>query len=375
MKRILVTACLLFLLGMLGKIAASTIEWSPSGPIPRELHSAVLDTVTNKTIVFGGLPSDTSSSKNLNDVWHLMNTGSTNLSWARVAITGSAMPAGRFGHSAGYDPTSNEMIIFGGAKGRSTPCLNDVWDLSNANGTGSLLPGWTQLSPSGTAPAARTTQGGVYDPGSNTLMIFGGQDCGSTTFSDAWYLWNANGVGGTPTWGQLLTSSGPGPRQGIGQSVVYNATTNQLILFGGTNGSGTYFNDVWTLGNANGYPTGSTAPWTQVSTSGTPPAARAGASVIYDSANNILTLFGGGNASGNFGDTWVLSNANGQGGTSTWTQIASRSLDFPAARINHTAVWNSSTDKMTIFGGNLGSIGSVIVRTSDVFTLSNANGQ
>ena len=366
MKRTLAASFLLLVSGMLGQSAVAQ-SWNSSGPIPRQLHSAVLDTTTNRMIVFGGgLNFSNTTKAHMNDVWRLSSVGGTNLSWSQVHPTGTA-PAKRWGHSAGYDPSTNRMIIFGGAEGFSSPCANDVWVLTNANGNGGT-PAWMQLSPSGTAPPARTTQGGVYDSASDTLMIFGGQDCFSTTFSDVWVLSNANGVSGTPTWTELSLSGGPGPRQAIEQSVVYDATTNELILFGGSNGSGTIFNDVWVLSNANG--SGGSPVWTQLSPAGTPPAARGGNSAIYDPGTNRMTIFGGGGSSGLLGDTWVLTSANGQGGTPTWSQIASSSVNFPEPRANHTAVYNTSTNRMTIFGGSIATPDA----TNDVFVLSKANG-
>jgi len=262
------------------------------------------------------------------------------------------------------------MIIFGGAEGRSSPCANDVWVLTNANGNGGASA-WVQLSPTGGPPAARTSHGGVYDPNTNSLIIYGGQDCFSTTFSDVWVLSNANGVGGTPTWTQLSPSAGPGSRE-IAQSVAYDSTSNRLIIFGNGNQPTGRSNDVWVLSNANG--TGGTPTWTQLSPTGTPPTARGGDSATYDPATNRLTIFGGSDSSGNpLGDTWVVTNANGLGGTPAWTQIAASSSTFPEARFSHTAVYNSSTNRMTVFGG--ATIFSVNLPLNDVFVLSHANGQ
>jgi hypothetical protein len=372
MKRIFVTCCLMFLLGTFAQSAAAQ-SWSPNGPLPREFHSAVFDTSTKRMIVFGGFPLDTNSTQNLNDVWRLTASssalGGSSLNWSLVHATGTP-PAPRFGHSAGYDPGSNRMMVFGGAEGRSSPCANDVWVLTNANGIGGASA-WMQLNPAGGPPAARYAQGGVYDPTSNTLMIYGGNNCFSTTFSDFWVLSNANGVGGTPTWTQLSPSGGPGPRQ-VSRSVVYDPTSNEFILFGGASGSGTDFNDVWVLSNANG--SGGTPTWTQLSPTGTFPAVRNLNSATYDPTTDRMTIFGGGNnVAGSFGDTWVLTDANGLGGTPAWMQIASSSVDFPAPRSGHTAVYDPVTNVMTIFSGYIGLASPY--SANDVFLLSDANGR
>ena len=187
-----------------------------------------------------------------------------------------------------------------------------TFGLTNANGMGGNSE-WIGLSPAGGAPAPRHKQAGVYDPTSDTLIIYGGNNCFSTNFSDVWVLSNANGLGGTPTWTQLSPSGGPGPRQNVG--AVYDSTSNEFIFFGGFPGNGgAPFNDVWVLSNANG--SGGTPAWTQLFPTGTLPAARGGLTATYDATTNRMTIFGGANLSTNFfGDTWVLMNANGFGGT------------------------------------------------------------
>jgi hypothetical protein len=314
-------------------------------------------------IVFGG---EAVQGPNLNDVWWL--TGAApNLTWTLAKPTGTA-PAARFWHSAVYDSVSNDMIVFGGGLGHTSPCANDVWVLSNANGIG-VTPAWNELSPSGTAPAPRAQHGAVYDPNTNTMIIFGGQDCFSTAFGDVWVLSNANGQGGTPTWTQLSPAGGgPGPR-GITGGIAYDPGSNTLMVFGGA-GFGPPFNDTWVLSNANGQ--GGTPTWTQLSPSGTLPSARSDHSTVYDPTSNRLTIFGGLDANNNtLGDVWVLTNANGSGGTPTWSQITPAGAYPPLARSNHTAVYNPSTNKMIVFGGAISELYSV----NDVSVLTGANGE
>src|SRR5450755_1152001 len=178
-------------------------QWSNSGPLPRYSSSAVLDLSTNKMIVFGGnLTELNGSGINLNDVWWLNNTGGSGLSWTKAPIAGTR-PAKRSGQSAIYDPGSNHMIIFGGGLGLASPCVSDVWALVNANGVGGT-PAWAQLSPSGGPPAPRLRHTAVYDQTTNTMIVYGGNDCFSARFGDVWILKNANGIGSAPVWSQLF---------------------------------------------------------------------------------------------------------------------------------------------------------------------------
>ena len=113
----------------------------------------------------------------------------------------------------------------------------------------------------------------------------------------------------TLAWTQFTAAGSlPGVREG--HTAVYDPATNRLIIFGGTNCSGTYYNDVWILSNADG--STATPSWTKVTPIGTGPIARSQATAIYDSVSNIMTVYGGGTTSTTvFGDVWTLSNANG----------------------------------------------------------------
>jgi hypothetical protein len=85
------------------------------------------------------------------------------------------------------------MTIFGGAS--SSALLNDVWVLSGANGVGGP-PAWTQLSPTGNVPPApRYAHTAVYDPASNTMIVFAGQiDYTEIPVNDVFVLQHANGL-------------------------------------------------------------------------------------------------------------------------------------------------------------------------------------
>jgi hypothetical protein len=283
--------------------------------------------------------------------------------WVNLIPSGTS-PAARAQASAIYDPTSDDMTIFAGCG--SGFCLNDVWVLSNADGHSPAT--WVQLNPVGGPPSPRGEQSSVYDPGTNSMIMFGGNThegfCDGAA-NDVWALTGANGFG-TPAWTQLNpTGTLPGRRNA--HSAVYDVTTNRMIVFGGIDACGQngYYNDVWVLSNANGV--GATPHWTQLAVTGTPPAARAGQSAVYDPNTNRMIVFGGGNDSNAFSDVWVLSDANGLavGGSPHWTPLSP--TGSPGVRAGHTAVYDAETDKMFAFGGP--SPGS-----NDVWALAHASG-
>jgi hypothetical protein len=346
-----------------------TSAWTRGGPATRYAQSAFYDSVSNGMFVFGGQHSLTNT--NFSDYWELHDAvGSNNLSWTSVTVAtvkGGTRPASRGGHVGLYDSVSNRMMIFGGEEGFPSPCVNDYWVLTGANNVVGAKPTWVSEPVSGTLPAARAHHAGAYDPTTNSLIIFGGYGCASNYFNDVWVLSNANAVSGTLAWTQL-SPTGPGPSARESASAIYNSSTNTLTVFGGDAGGTTPFGDLWILSNANG--TGGTPAWTEITTTGGP-AARSGHTATYDSVNNLMTIDGGWNGTALLADTWVLSFANGQGGTPAWTQIVP--LTTPPARRFHSAIYDAAQNQMNIFGG----VYSLAPFEPDdhTFSLTEANGQ
>ena len=153
-------------------------------------------------------------------------------------IGSERQPPGReanFLISSGYDSTNNRLIVFGGARLTDRTVLNDVWVLMNANGLGGT-PTWTQLSPTGQLPSPRVGSSGFYDVGTNRLAVFGGTNGGLgapfAAYNDLWVLNNANGLGGTPVWQQVMPS-GLAITPHINANAEYDALRNRMVLFGG----------------------------------------------------------------------------------------------------------------------------------------------
>ena len=235
-----------------------------------------------------------------------------------------------------------------------------------------LAESWTQLNTTGGNPG-RSMNGspGVYDRGSDRMIFFGGLNPSGKVQNDVWVLVNANGLSGAPHWIRLIQSGAAGsPPARSGHATVYDETHNKLIIFGGCSGTCVpALNDVWVLSNANGL--GGTPTWTQLTPNSTPPAARTNASAAYDPARNWLMIFGGQDGSGDacstFSDIWVLTNANGSGGTAVWS--SSPSLGPLPPGNGAAAVYDAVTGVLTSFGG-LSRVGNKCMATSVVWTLN-----
>jgi len=135
-------------------------------------------------------------------------------------------------------------------------------------------------------------------------------------------------------WIELSTVGGPSVLEfhGFdGDSVAYDPVANRLILFLPRNiGFANEFSpdpaptgQVWVLSNANGL--GGTPAWTKLATGGSPlPAIHFAATGVYDQASGRLTVYGGGffHTSPPLNGSFVLTHANNLGGSATWSLLS-----------------------------------------------------
>jgi hypothetical protein len=358
----------------------SSAQWSSRGPAPRLGHTAVLDKTTNKMIVFGGYTSskDSPTDAHFNDVWYLTSATSNgpNLTWQKAAVAAGPAPNPRAGHSAVLDSTNNRMIIFGGFEGFANPVDNDVWVLENANGVGGT-PTWVKLNPSGTPPPARSNHTAVYNPNSNRMIVFGGNNGedqvshGAVEFSDVWVLEDANGIG-APTWIPFIAQDTSFIPARDSHTAVYDLTNNRVIIFGGHNTiTGMLYSDIWVLFNADDT---QSSVCNGVACMNGPlnipvfPSPRFGHTAVLDPKSNTMHIFGGVSAAGILNDDWAFTETNLLDGG--WLQVSPTGT-APLPRYDHTAVYNSSNNRMVIFGG----FTAEGLATDTVAGLSDANAQ
>ncbi|MDE3100296.1 MAG: immunoglobulin domain-containing protein [Verrucomicrobiota bacterium] len=343
-----IVAALAFFAGI-QHAAAQTNAWtqlSPAGTTPpgRDAFSSLYSQAANRMIVFGGQLNYQSVPTLGNDVWVLTNAfaASGAPGWMQLSPAGTA-PSPRSWNSAVYDSANNRMIIFGGDPnvGNCYLDLNDVWVLTNADGT-TGTPGWLQLNPTGGPPSARAHHSAVYDSANNRMIVYGGNNECDPINNDVWVLSNANGLGGAPAWTKLSASGGPARSSFI---AGYDPVNNLMIVFGGAGPNG-ITNDVWTLSYANGL--GGAPAWTQEAVAGDTPV-RDSAAGVYDPDSNTLLVFAG-NTLVETNDVWQLSNANAIGGTPAWTEITPSGA-LPLARQDPGFIYNPVNKRMIIYGG------------------------
>ncbi len=284
--------------------------------------------------------------------------------WTR-ALPDGAPPSARAGHTAVYDSTSDRMIVFGGRSDAGV--LNDVWVLSKA--VGFNYPAWSKLTPAGTPPPARTNASAVYDPASNRMTVFGGENGAvpAASLADAWVLTNANGLGGTPTWVPLAPAASPSAR--TVHASAYDRVNNRMMVFGGRSlpsDCTTSLNDVWVLENANGL--GGAPVWTSLATTGSGPSARSHAGAAWDAPTGRLLVTGGDACGSADQGTWVLEHGNGLGGAAVWQAIAPARLPATGWTLARH-VYDAEYRWLDAFGG---AVGGAYVDTA--YTLSPADG-
>ena len=223
--------------------------------------------------------------------------------------------SGRYYHAMAYDSANDKVVLFGGSS------TDETWTYDTSTNT------WTQQNPT-TKPSARVAHKMVYDSTNNKVVLFGGTD-GFVHYDDTWTYDVASN-----TWTQQNPTTKPSARDN--HAMAYDSTNNKVVLFGGKDSSFNNIDETWT------YDT-STDTWTQQNPT-TKPSARCIHAMAYDSANDKVVLFGGGSIFGHIDETWTYDTS-----TDTWTQ--QNPTTKPSARWYHAMAYDSTNNKVVLFGG------------------------
>jgi hypothetical protein len=209
------------------RIPSLPMAWTPlapSGAAPgRYAHTAVYDPVNDRMVVFAG----TNGTASFSDLQELDLTPGSE-AWSAISPSGGPPPV-RNQHTAFYDPSSQRMIVFGGAD--SISLYNDLWLLSLGVGS----EAWSSPSPTGTAPTPRYSACGGYITGGKAFISAG--DSGASVnphLSDFYEL----DLSGTPAWTRHFSGTASGYSQS-GHVGFYHASGNRVVLFGGLVNPGT----------------------------------------------------------------------------------------------------------------------------------------
>jgi len=222
-----------------------------------------------------------------------------------------------------FDEANDQNVMFSGYAPQG---LNaSTWLYDAATDTWSVQ--------SGLGPTGRYGHAMAYMPSAGETFLTFGWDANQMNPGTTDEFWSYNL--GTDTWTNRGSVGSAADRAYPGMV----ATNDKLIVFGGTRlnfGSTTqeFFGDTWVYDGA----------WTEV-TPATSPSARYGHYMSYDSANDVVVLFGGYSATGFEGDTWIF-NPN----TNLWNPVTPTGTP-PSARHGGNMVYHSARGESILYGG------------------------
>jgi hypothetical protein len=297
----------------------SRLTTAGTPPSPRRLQCAVYDPSGDRMVIYGGFGNGL-----LDDAWQLTFTGTP--TWTPITTTGT--PGPRANAACAYDPTNDQLVMFGGYDGVSEPLgrSSDVWTLSLG-----ATPTWTQLAPTGDGPGGRMGVTAGWDATHHAMYVFGGSD--SMPHNDLWSL----SIAGAPVWNLVSDgTNGPAPRkQAVGG---YDPISGKFAVFGGYDNV-SLFADLWTIPIAS--PT-----WSDVTPDPTIRARWGAGGLVTPSGTLVVT--GGVNASRRLeADTWTIS----VGSPTGWTPVS----DLYPYRMQEMMVMDPSRHRFIAFGGTDGS--------------------
>lgn len=178
-------------------------------------------------------------------------------------------------------------------------------------------------------PLARSLHAMAYDSIRDRVVLYGGSAPGGH-FSDTWEY---NGS----SWSQISAS---GPVRRAAHSMTFDESRGVVVLFGGIefvpSGPNVGHGDTWEYDGIS---------WTQVTTTG--PAPRDRPSLVYDSLNQRVLMFGGATYQTSqynvFNDLWEWDGA-------TWSQIITPTS--PPPLLGASFVYDSNRNVAVVTGGS-----------------------
>ncbi len=186
-------------------------EVAAAGPPARSIHAMVYDSRRGKVVLFGGV----AGGETLGDTWEWDGA-----SWTLVA---SAGPPPRALHGLAYDPVRGVTVLFGGQTrlAEDAPSLADTWEWDGSR--------WSNRAVAPAAPRDHIAM--AFDPGSKAVMLYG-VPAGAAGQGESWIYRGA-------AWIRLSES---GPRRS-GAKLVSEPGSETMLLYGGGDGAPT--NELW----------------------------------------------------------------------------------------------------------------------------------
>lgn len=250
-----------------------------------------------------------------------------------------------------YDPTDDQMIIFGGVDVIPENCgfptasadtyLDETWSFKPRCGTWNRIGGLD-------APPARSRHMMTYDPAGHRVLVFGGRFRAASSgnyslFNDLWELDLDENA-----WSQVQDTNPPSARVS-GGFVVNGDGTKAYVVMGNESASGLAYiplGDVWELDLG-------TMVWTDITPAGgDAPADRLFPGAIYDPGRDWIVVYSGANEeafieANNYRDMWAFDVNAG-----TWTMLHDGAGLAPQSRFWTRMSYDPEGDQYFLFGGH-----------------------
>ena len=243
-------------------------------PIRRAYAGLAYDVIGKRPILFGGRNEDA----DFNDTWEYKSHGD----WHLLGADG---PSRRSSAGMAYD--GKYIVLSGGM--HNGEVLGDTWIFHGAV--------WEQVTyPQ--QPFARAYPAMAVSANNEQATLFGGA-AEPVPYSDMWLYTSTN----PPGWTSFAPATSPPLREGAAMVGGSFLTDWKVQMFGGyRRDDDTYYDDTWGF-----YDDDAGGNW-QPMDSPTAPPARAYHGMALVTGNGAIVMFGGKNASGVLGDTWIYDN-------------------------------------------------------------------
>ena len=241
-----------------------------------------------------------------------------------------AQPSPRAYMEMTYDAESEVLVLFGGQLGdisRSDAVSGETWIFDPSEGS------WQQRTPEH-APQPLVAANAAYDSARDRVVLWGG---GTAEFHLANEVWSYDE--NSDTWELHEAASAAAPVGRIGSEMVYDASADRFVVFGGFDPeTGSYLAETWLLDME-------TESWTLVD-SEEAPQGRNFTGLAYEPRTERVYLWGGGGPL--HANVWELDTEAG-----VWTQ-REYSQDAPYPR-NYLEVESlDDLGALLVYGGPQG---------------------
>ncbi len=285
-------------------------------PSARFGHAMAFDAAVHAGVLFSGESADVTLEK---DTWHWNGVAWKN---ACTGVCSGDIPRAQSGHAMAYDAARQRVVMV------SADTFGETWEWSGT--------AWARRKP--VRPGVRDGHALAFDSSRGRVVLFGGLQAASAAFvlHDTWE-WDGS------RWSEACVDAAcmnVRPQARSAHALAFDAARKTSLLFGGTSGNNVALGDTWQWNGAH---------WTQACTQPPcvqlQPPARFAHALAYDSARNVIVLFGGQQGGTLFDDTWEWDGAR------WFPKKVPDGTITPSARSRHAMAFDAKRGKTVLFGG------------------------